>query len=342
MNKKTKLFLLYWKHIIFAKNHLKASVFTKLRANLFGGFLSDQYILYDFKNNDKKEYLSEFDWHKSRFINEPYDFMLNNKIACTQVLKPHVSMPKILAFRNKEIISTMEDGDVSYEDAIEKIKEARNVFIKPTSAGKGNGVSLIKFSEYKFYIDDKEVEEEDVLNYLKDNEDWFLTEAIEQHRYSKEIYHRTYNTIRLITMRNIETNEFEVFFAVHRIGTSETIPVDNGSRGGLVSKIDLQTGELSEAKSLHNLNTYDIHPESGNPIKGVKVPNWDIIMQNMILLSKKLPYMHFIAWDILIKPDGEISVIEANTSSGVNIIQLWGGQRNKELGEFFKHHNAIK
>ena len=51
--------------------------------------------------------------------------------------------------------------------------------------------------------------------------------------------------------------------------------------------------------------------------------------------------MDFIAWDILVTEEG-FCVIEANTSSGVNIIQLWGGQRQGELGEFFRHYNVIK
>ena len=60
-----------------------------------------------------------------------------------------------------------------------------------------------------------------------------------------------------------------------------------------------------------------------------------------IELADKLPYMHFIAWDILITEEGHC-IIEANTSSGVNIIQLWGGQRNKELGDFYRYHKVIK
>ncbi len=341
MTKKMRLFLLYWRRIVFTKNHLKSSILTKVKANI-GGFLADQYVLYDFKNNDKNEYLSEFDWHRSRFINEPYDFILNNKVACTEVLKEYVNTPKIFAIRHKDILSSMDEGLVTYDDILNKIKEMGSVFVKPISAGKGNGVSIVKYKEDKYYFDDKKSSKNEILDYLKKNKDWIITETIEQHNYSKKIYDKTYNTIRLITMRDIDTNEFKVFFAVHRIGTSDTIPVDNGSRGGLVSNIDLETGVLSEAKSLHNLNVYETHPNSENKIKGVKVPNWEVIKEQMLILSNKLPYMYFIAWDIIIKPDGEISVIEANTSSGVNIIQLWGGQKNKELGNFFRHHKAIK
>ena len=41
-------------------------------------------------------------------------------------------------------------------------------------------------------------------------------------------------------------------------------------------------------------------------------------------------------------PDGTNCIIEANTSSGVNIIQLWGGQRNGELGDFYRHYGVIR
>ena len=56
---------------------------------------------------------------------------------------------------------------------------------------------------------------------------------------------------------------------------------------------------------------------------------------------EKLPYLKFVAWDLLIT-EKDICVIEANSSSGVNIIQVFGGQKNKELGKFFKENNVIK
>ena len=57
-------------------------------------------------------------------------------------------------------------------------------------------------------------------------------------------------------------------------------------------------------------------------------------------VCRKIPYMDFIAWDLLVTDEG-ICVIEANTSSGVNIIQLWGGQRQGELGDFFRYYNVL-
>ena len=203
-------------------------------------------------------------------------------------------------------------------------------------------VNILIYEDGKIFVDKEEYTEAEFISFLKGRDDWFICESMKQHQYSDDIYDKTVNTIRLITLRDIHTHQFKIFFAVQRIGTSATIPVDNGSRGGLVAKIDLDTGILSEARCLHNRNVYKVHPDSGASIEGAQIPNWEKIKKQMLELANKMPYMHFIAWDILIMEDGEICIIEANTSSGVNIIQLWGGQRNGELGDFYRYHGVIK
>ena len=341
--KKMKLFILYWRRIVFAKNHFKCGFFTKIKANLCGGFTADQWKLYDFDHNDRHQYLSEFDWYRSRYINEPFDFVCNNKICSAEVLKQYVRVPESFMIKNKGHLSSFQSVSMEYEDALTLLKEKGKYFFKPYGKGKGTGVVIMTYDYEKDCpaIDLKPISKESFINYLKKNDDWFISEAMDQHSYLNEIYDQTVNTIRFITLKDPETGKFKVFFAVQRIGTKETIPVDNGSRGGLVANIDLETGELSEARCLWNRNVYKVHPDSGKPIEGVIVPGWQKLKDDMIDLANKLPYMNFIAWDILVTEEGHC-IIEANTSSGVNIIQLWGGQRNKELGDFYRFHKVIK
>ncbi len=345
--KKLKLFLLYWRRIVFAKPHLKCPWYKKLRANIFGGYLGDQWILYDFDHNDKHEYLSEFDWYRSRYINEPFDFVCNNKIASAEILKQNVRVPESYMIKNHGHVSSFQSEDMEIEDALRLLQEKKKLFFKPYGKGKGTGVCILTWEmdgangQRQPAIDLQPVSEEEFLQFLQKHDNWFLSEAMKQHHYSDAIYDKTVNTIRFITLRDPKTHKFKVFFAVQRIGTKETIPVDNGSRGGLVSKIDLETGTLSEARCLHNLNVYKTHPDSGAPIEGVVIPGWQKLKEDMLALANHLPYMHFIAWDILITEEG-FCIIEANTSSGVNIIQLWGGQRNGELGDFYRYHGVIK
>ena len=340
--KKIKLFVLFWTRIVFVKNNFDGiSLRTKVKANA-EGYLADQYVLYDFKHVDKKDYLSEFDWYRSRYINEPFDFSFNNKVVCAEMLKHHLRFSENYFIVNKHVLLDFENGPRDYSDVIKKLKENGKLVAKPFAMGKGNGVHVFEYRDGKFYIDTKEYSEQKFLKFLKGLDGIVISEFIQQHEYSDKIYDKTANTIRFITMRDVDTHEMKLFFAVQRIGRKHTIPVDNGSKGGLVANIDLETGELSEARCLQELGTWDVHPDSGNPIKGVVIPNWDGIKKEMLDVCKKVPFMDFIAWDLLITQDGRPCVIEANTSSGINIIQLWGGQKQDELGDFFRHYGVIK
>ena len=339
--KKLKLFVLYFVRIVFAKNHFKVPFYKKLKANLFGGYLADQYALYDFDHNDRHEYLSEFDWYKSRYINEPFDFMLNNKVVCSLVLGQYIRVAKTYAVKNRRHITSDDDKITNYEDIINLLKREKKLIIKPYGRGKGIGVYMFKYENGRFYIGLDETDERGIIDVLKKNDNWMLTEYINQHKYLNDIFDKTANTIRLITLRDPKTQKIKVFFAVQRIGTSKTVPVDNGSEGALISKIDLETGELSEARTLHNHNVYEYHPDTSAPIKGAFVPGWDKIKEEILALANKVSFMNFVAWDILVTEEG-LCIIEANTSSGVNIIQLWGGQRNGELGDFYRYHKVIR
>lgn len=344
--KKIKLFVLFWSRIVFVKNNFNVNFFTKLRANFFGGFLADQYVLFDFKHNNKKDFLSEFDWYKSRYINEPFDFAFNNKVICSEILKQYINVPTNFFIKNKGLLYDFSHGLKNNEDVFHCLKLQKNLILKPFALGKGNGVHLLSYTDSSLKpsisIDGKTTDKGSLFNFLDQRDDFIISQFINQHSYAVQLYDKTANTIRLITLRDIHTHKMKIYFAVQRIGTSRTIPVDNGSKGGLVCNIDINTGTLSPARCLHDTSVYHTHPDSGNPIEGVVIPNWTDLKKRILSVADQLPFMDFIAWDILISSDASPCVIEANSSSGVNILQLWGGLRNKELGHFFRHYGVIK
>lgn len=342
IERKCKLLLLFWVRIIFAKNHFKVPFWRKLALNFRGGYVADQYVIYDLQHQNKKDYLSEFDWYKSRYINEPFDGMLNNKLVCADIFKHTIDVPPTLFVKNKKNLSNYQSDDHTLVAFLDEVKKHRRVFVKPISLGKGNGVHLLEYSNHQFYQDRQGISSDRIIEQLNRSQNWFATPSIEQAAYLDDIYDKTSNTIRIITVKDSATKRFKVIFAIQRIGVKASIPVDNGSRGGLISKIDLETGELSVAKSIQALGEHSFHPDSKQPIAGVIIPNWQKIMEEVLAVSNQFPYLNFIGWDILPNKQGGISMVEANTSSGVNIIQIWGPQRYGELGDFYRDHSVIK
>lgn len=341
LGRKARLALLWIVRILFAKSHMKVPFFKRLYWNINGGYIADQVVLYDLNSKRKKEYLSEFDWYKSRYINGNYKFILNNKIVTTELLKQYVYVPTIYCLKQNKAISSFDYDISTPEDIVKLLEKQKKLFSKPIDSGKGNGIATFAYKDKKYYLNEKETTKDEIISYFKREKNYFICESIEQNEYLNKLYDKTSNTLRLVTFKDPNTEKFILYFAVQRIGTKKTIPVDNGSMGGLVAKVDLETGKLSSAKCLHNTNEYKIHPDSKNPIEGVKVPNWDKIKKEIVDLANKFPYLNFVAWDVLLTDKG-ICIIEANASSGVNILQLWGGQKNKPLGDFYRYHNLIK
>ncbi|MDP8052294.1 sugar-transfer associated ATP-grasp domain-containing protein [Pasteurella atlantica] len=334
-----KLAYLYVRRVWLVKSHFNISLFNKIKANL-RGYISDQYILYNLKEHNIKNYLSEMDWHCSRFINQPFEFVLNNKVICNQVLSHYVRVPEIFAIKTgSQILATGNNYSIyNLRDVFELVKQHKKLFLKPYLGGKGSDVYYLEYIEDQFLVNKQVKIDKDILKLCNKLNNWILCEAIEQHSYANNFYDKTFNTIRIVTVRNIETHQMDVVFAVQRIGTSKTIPVDNGSKGAIIAKIDLETGILSFAKSLHNLTTYTKHPNSQKVIEGVVIPNWEKIKQQIMALANQFSYLHLIAWDILVMQDGNICVVEANNSTGVNVLQLWGGLKQHSFGQFLKYY----
>lgn len=153
--RRIKLFVLYWRRIFFVKNNFKVGFLTKLKCNLFGGFLADQYILYDFKHNSKSQFLSEFDWYKSRYINAPFDFAFNNKVICSEILKQHIKVAEILFLKNRGILYDFKNGTKQNNDVFECLRERGEIIYKPFAMGKGDNVHLFSYINEKIYIDNK-------------------------------------------------------------------------------------------------------------------------------------------------------------------------------------------
>ncbi len=249
LERKFKVVYWYIVRIVFAKNRQKTPILTKISANL-GGFMADQYFYYDFENNDRREYLSAMDWHRSKFINEPFQFILNNKVICTKIISPYIRVPKVYAMKNRGLIIDFEGNPLTIEAVLEIINENK-VFIKPFSAGNGLGVKTLERENDYYLVNGVKSSKDDIIDILKNRREWMIVEAVSQHSYANKIYDKAYNTIRIITLRDIKTNKFKLNYAFHRFGVKKSIPVDNVAIGGIVSKIDIETGELSHARSLY-------------------------------------------------------------------------------------------
>jgi Sugar-transfer associated ATP-grasp len=76
----------------------------------------------------------------------------------------------------------------------------------------------------------------------------------------------------------------------------------------------------------------DVHPDSGKPVTGVTLPNWEDSVELCLRTASSLPELRLQSWDVAMCPDGPL-LIEVNDHGNLGFVQYLcrAGFRNKEF-----------
>ena len=138
------------------------------------------------------------------------------------------------------------------------------------------------------------------------------------------------NTLRIATYRNVTNGNIEVLGAVLRVGSKGAF-VDNACSGGSFISVNLD-GKLGK----YACNEYGLKQKIFNGIdfesEEFVISNFDSIKEFVINVSQKLPHMSLFAHDVAIDENGNLKLIEVNTTQ----FSYWFYQYNNKpvFGEY--------
>lgn len=171
---------------------------------------------------------------------------------------------------------------------------------KPIDGTRGDGIFKISAKEIVNW-------EELYSKCIQDN--ILLEECIQACDEIAAFHPSSLNTIRVVTISS--QDKCEVFGALFRMGAHGSV-IDNTHAGGVYAPINVETGTIDiEAIDSQNRH-YAHHPDTGKPIKGFKIPNWNQIVETCKEATQTIPNIHFAGWDLCVTKDGQIEIIEGN------------------------------
>lgn len=223
---------------------------------------------------------------------------------------------------NQNIFDLNSNEIVDFKNFLFRYNEP--LIFKPTNGECGKGIFILKKDDNQFYIDGEVVDFIDIINRIN-NTSYIIQKLIHQHKNMSDLHPQSVNTIRLITIRNIQTGDITVFPSILRIGTGAS-HVDNTSQGGLAVGINLETGYLKQFgyyKPEFGTKTIE-HPDSKIKFNEFKIPFLEEAISQAILLHSHLNDIHSIGWDIAIGETGPI-FIEGNDNWEINGPQICNG-----------------
>ena len=139
------------------------------------------------------------------------------------------------------------------------------------------------------------------------NKHVILEEILIQHKEIAKFNPSSVNTIRFVTI--VRENRVFLMNAVFRMGNGVGC-TDNFHHFGLAALIDIKTGTVYTPAVDKNNRKYKVHPLSGEQITGYVIPFWKEIVKKVQDAALVTPAVSYVGWDVAIKYDGTICIIE--------------------------------
>lgn len=215
----------------------------------------------------------------------------------------------------------------SYEEFEAFVKRHPEFIAKPQNLSCGKGVTRIdSFDDINR-----------LYNRMKYEEN-LIEEIIIQHPAMSQLNSSSVNTVRVGTV--MIGDEVKILGTALRCGVAgETI--DNFCAGGILAKVDSETGiVISDGINVKHERFYR-HPTSRIFFHGFQIPNWNKVTDLVRNASKEISGVGYIGWDVAIRADDAV-LIEGNFEGMLSLFQVPTGEGIKAkvdgiLDELDKH-----
>lgn len=202
--------------------------------------------------------------------------------------------------------------DSSPEEFMAFLERHGEAAMKPALSSWGIGFKKLSLAEAR------ETEDFEALFYELANKKYLAEEFLRSGAELARFHPQSLNTIRLISFSS--GDRFQVFGAGLRVGNKGR-HVDNAHGGGIFCEIDPESGVIITDGLDECGNYYRLHPMTGCPFKGQRIPCWDEVKELCRRAAGTLPFLRVVGWDVAILPEGRLELIEGNHNPGMNIVQ---------------------
>ena len=321
----TALYL--WRFFVHEFQHSGRISLGARISTLRKGFFSSSDAVYRLSGRDHTHYVSDFQIYvRARQLNHRYRIVTWDKLIFNSLLGallPEQQVP-IFAIVDRGKIRRLDYQIMSEKEFVDELDRREAIVIKPTTAMKGTGVTIVRRNGAGVTINDRQSSTADlVLAICGSKRRLLVSDFVRQHDVIAGIYAETTNTIRAITMW--DGDEPFIGAAILRIGTASSRPVDNWGRGGLSAEIDLTTGSLSKAaryaRATGHLDWLAVHPDTDAPIEGITIPNWEMVTAVLLRVARHFWYLPLAGWDAVVTAAG-VKILEGNDWPGLRGIQV--------------------
>lgn len=157
-----------------------------------------------------------------------------------------------------------------------------------------------------------------MLQYIRENQLVVLEHVLAQHPDMARLHPSSVNTMRILT--DLVDGQVHIAYISVKMGRGDGV-CDNSGQGGVLCRVDPDTGKIISPATDDYFNVYDKHPDTGIPFVGYQLPMVPQAIDLAKQAAREIPQVGHVGWDIAITPDGP-AIIEGNDFPGTDLCQL--------------------
>lgn len=201
------------------------------------------------------------------------------------------------------------------------LSQYRDFVIKPAQGSGGDGIIVVSgrngrdwtgISGKRYSVFDLKKHISDIIFgvYSFDLND----QAVIEERVVQNSWMSVLSPLGLADIRVILCME-EPVMSMTRIPTKASNGKANLHQGAIGVGIDIESGMTTHA--IHADNSISVHPDTGEPVVGLKIPHWDKVIDASRAIARAVP-LKYLGVDVALTEDGVV-VLEINVRPGLQI-----------------------
>lgn len=150
---------------------------------------------------------------------------------------------------------------------------------------------------------------------------YMIQTRLSQHPDLQAVVGDSISCVRVVSHRN--DDGIRNLYAVWKISAQNSVADNIWREGNLCAAVDVVTGEVLRCRSGEGVDCQDIeqHPITGVPIVGLRLPDWNRVLEIVKDASTLMSYTDLIGWDVAMTDRGPV-IVEGNTNPEHGLYQL--------------------
>ena len=157
-----------------------------------------------------------------------------------------------------------------------------------------------------------------MLAYIREHGLVVLEHVLPQHEDMARLHPSSVNTMRILT--DLVDGQVHIAYITVKMGRGSGV-CDNSGQGGILCRVDPQSGKIISPATDDYFNVYEKHPDTGIVLQGYQLPMVDRAVAMAKEAALVFPQVGHVGWDMAITPTGP-AIIEGNEFPGTDLCQL--------------------